>query len=141
MSDTVSSNSHSENNQKDQESGQKESDADSQPSDAIVDHKFTDGNLFYKIHYSGRDEAEDEWLDVDSVNPELIDKYVESSCKAYTGKNVIQSVQYGVEKDNKIIYHVVFIDGNEADLSSFEMRLNYPLELIKFLEKTSFSIQ
>lgn len=59
--------------------------------------------------------------------------------KEIRDKTRVTAVQYGIlGNGNEITYHVVTNDGTEKDLTSKEMRLNYPLELLKFLEKTSF---
>ncbi|OHT08518.1 hypothetical protein TRFO_22940 [Tritrichomonas foetus] len=112
----------------------------------IIDHKMIDGKIFFKIRWKGYTENEDTWEKNDDLKCiEVIDEYMKAQSqnlaqikKDRMVQNIIQTILYGTERNNKITYRVQYIDGREADLSSVELRVNYPRDLLKFLETTSF---
>lgn len=114
----------------------------------IVDSIISQKKILYKVRWKGYTPFEDTWETSENLTAcdECINNYLSQESQKNKQKikekreiTKIQSVQYGIiNESSQISYHVLTNDGKEKDLTSMEMRMNYPFELLKFLEKTSF---
>lgn len=114
----------------------------------IVDSKIYQKKIQYKIRWKGYTPSEDTWETSENLTAcdECINNYLSQESqkdkqriRAKRELTGVLAVQYGIINEaSEISYHVITNDGKEKDLTSMEMRMNYPYDLLKFLEKTSF---
>lgn len=114
----------------------------------IVDRRISQKKVEYLIRWKGYTSSADTWETLENLIAcdECINNYLSQESenikkrnKEEREKSRVTSVQFGIINEaSEISYHVITSDGKEKDLTSKEMRMNYPFELLKFLEKTSF---
>lgn len=110
------------------------------PNISITGHKIENGSISFIIKpkntISTKTISSD---DIDSPNyRKVISKYIKDKAKKSfeknKSKNQIKFIKNAMKIKKEIKYAVMFMDGHEEILSSFEMKQNYPQELLAFLE-------
>lgn len=108
---------------------------------SIVSHRIEKGSILYVIKQEGSKSTKTiSSEDIDSpLYRNIIADYIKRKAKKSLEKNKLKNqLKYikGITKVKKEIhYSVVFMDGHEENLSSFEMRQSFQQQLLNFLEK------
>ena len=120
-------------------------DSDDPQNIKVVTHRIEKGDISFVFKRDGIKSTQTLPMeDIDSkpyINAvsDFIKQKAKKNFDKYKSKKQLKLIKGCKNVKNEIKYVVVFMDGHEETISSFEMKQNFPNELLCYLEKRAFS--